>query len=770
MRFCLTFLARRFTNKNMKTELLAPAGDIECAYAALHFGADALYLGLKNFSARATATNFSEDELNEITAYAHYLHRKIYVTVNTLLQEAELPDLIRMLDICSRYKVDAVILQDLGVARVIKEQYKELEMHASTQMAVHNYEGALTLKELGFSRVVLARELTLDEINKIASIEGLETEVFIHGALCYSYSGICQFSSVEYGKSANRGKCLYPCRACFETKDGSEHIFSMKDMALEKDILRLKATSLKIEGRKKSALYVAAVTDYYRQILDGEKPDIKKAENIKQIFSRPWCKFHLNGKIKEVVDPDFVGHRGLLIGQIESIQKGKFNFKPTHDIGRFDGLQIDVKGDEKPFGFSVQKMYQNKKSVLNAKKGELTEIELPKGYPFLTKGMPIYLASSSFVKGAYNFNRPKAKEFQNKINISVVVDILKDRVCAKSGKAYFEIKGAFDKAVAEQKVYDAFKGSFEKTGDTLFDLQKFELNNPEKLFVPLSVINELRRGLYQNIVPEFKNGQLPKVSEPIKNKKAGFVIKVDRLEYIEKIDVQKFDEIIYLISEKIDFEKIKKIPKNKLRIALPAVCRNPDVFKKSIAELLQQGYKKWEISNYWGLTVLKEKNIDLSFGPFLYMMNTQALMMAFNLKASRISFSIEDTIMNIKDLALKSPVKTSFIIYQDVPLFTSAVCIRNGDCSQCKRDKKWIDLNYKGNSYHALSTACQTMLFKEDPYCAASLAKEINSTYYQMDFCYKSYNSTEVFDITQKLMNFIDIHSSTKANLLKTSI
>ena len=207
----------------MKQELLAPAGDIEAGYAALYYGADAVYLGLQKFSARATATNFDEKNLNEFTAYAHHLGRKVYAAINTVVQEHELPDLLETLDICSRCKIDAVILQDLGVARIIKQSYPELELHASTQMAVHNKEGALFLQSLGFSRVVVARELTLPEIKEIASIEGLETEAFIHGALCYSYSGLCQFSALEMGRSANRGKCLYPCRACFE-KDGKRNI------------------------------------------------------------------------------------------------------------------------------------------------------------------------------------------------------------------------------------------------------------------------------------------------------------------------------------------------------------------------------------------------------------------------------------------------------------------------------------------------------------------------------------------------------------------
>ena len=160
----------------MKTELLAPAGDIEAGYAALFYGADAVYLGLQQFSARATATNFSEENLNEFVGYAHHLGRKVYAAVNTLVQEKELSDLLKSLDICSRCKVDAVILQDLGVARIIRESYPELEMHASTQMAVHNKEGALALQKEGFSRVVVARELTQGEIKEIAAVPGLETE------------------------------------------------------------------------------------------------------------------------------------------------------------------------------------------------------------------------------------------------------------------------------------------------------------------------------------------------------------------------------------------------------------------------------------------------------------------------------------------------------------------------------------------------------------------------------------------------------------------
>ena len=450
-----------------KQELLAPAGDVEAGYAALYYGADAVYLGLSKFSARATAVNFDEPTLDEFTAYAHNLKRKVYVALNTVLQESELPELINSLDICTRCKVDGLIIQDLGVARVMQEKYPWFEMHASTQMAVHNKEGALLLQKMGFKRVVLARELTKEEITEISAIEGLETEAFIHGALCYSYSGLCQFSALEYGRSANRGKCLYPCRACFKSAEGKEnHLFSMKDMALREDILKLPADSLKIEGRKKSALYVAAVTDYYRQILDGKGADINREERIKQIFSRPWCKFHFNGKDKTVIDRDFVGHRGLLIGEAEAVLYGKLRFKTAYKIARHDGLQIDAAGNEKPFGFSIQKLFVGKKNVYEAPKNTFVEVELPPKYPHINMGAKIYLASSSEVKGAYPYTRPKPKEFKNTYPIEVNVEVNAGKLYAGCGDFSVEINGNFLPADNLLKSAEAVQKAFAKTGET----------------------------------------------------------------------------------------------------------------------------------------------------------------------------------------------------------------------------------------------------------------------------------------------------------------
>ncbi|NLG35824.1 MAG: U32 family peptidase [Lentisphaerae bacterium] len=255
-------------------ELLAPAGEKASAYAAFAFGSDAVYTGLPRFSARAEAVNLTPRDLEEVVAYAHSLPRprRVYITLNTLIREAELPDLIRSLALCDDSGADAVIVQDFGVARLARTHFPALRLHASTQMALHNLEGVRAAVRLGFRRVTLARELTLDEIRDIARQSPGEIETFLHGALCYSYSGLCLYSALLRDRSGNRGACAYPCRDTFfsvsETgpnlngiykyhsySDGAKGglIFSMKDLAGHASLpglARAGVASLKIEGRK----------------------------------------------------------------------------------------------------------------------------------------------------------------------------------------------------------------------------------------------------------------------------------------------------------------------------------------------------------------------------------------------------------------------------------------------------------------------------------------------------------------------------------------
>ena len=685
----------------MKHELLSPAGNIEAGYAALFYGADAVYLGLNKFSARANADNFTFDELNEFTAYAHHLHRRVFVALNTILSDDEIDELPATFSALDKAKVDGIIVQDLGVAYLIKKFLPDVELHASTQMAVHNLEAAKFLYEQGFKRVVLARELTLNEIKKIAeALPDLDLEVFIHGALCYSYSGQCLFSALEYGMSANRGRCVYPCRAEFSV-DGCKklHLFSMKDLALEEKVLQIPSLSLKIEGRKKSPLYVAAVTNYYRHLLDGKKKDLNEADDIKQIFSRPWCNFHFNGKDKDVVDENFVGHRGLLIGKVQNITKNRLQFKTSHKIARYDGLQIDVVGDEKPFGFGIKNLFMNGKSEFEVAAKSFVEVELPKERPVLNVGAPIYLASSSEVKGKYDYKKPKIGEYKNAYPLAVKIEIEKEKIWAMAENTAVFIAGNFEPAQNTEKTVEAAQKSFNKTGGTDFSLQSLEVFNPHNLFIPASVLNDLRRKLFDAVKVEEKHFDFPKVL-PAKEASEPQEIRIFPLDFSSSVE---------------KWQSLRD--KDERWCVLPHVCRNTEKLEQIIKQFYDAGVRKFVAENYYAFEILKKyKDIKIMSGSFIYVMNRYAAEYLRELGVCQATIALEISPENTKKLLMSSPLPLIQVIRARPPLFTSAVCIRENKCKDCKGGTKYYTLKKDGREYEAKSQDCQTEVFAKNLY------------------------------------------------------
>ena len=516
-----------------------------------------------------------------------------------------------------------------------------------------------------------------------------------------------------------------------------------------------------------NALYVAAVTDYYRNILDGNGALREKAQNIKQIFSRPWCKFHFKGKNKEVTDKKFVGHRGLFIGKIASVNGKQISFITNYKIAKHDGIQIDVEGNEKPYGFSLQNMRVDGKNVWQAMEGCKVEVWMPNRVEGLKKGAAVYLASSSDVKGSYGYSKPRPGEFANKFGIEVEVEIFADKVVAKIDDTFSEIKGVFEVAKNEAKTIEAIKTAFGKTGDTKFELVNIKIYNEKSLFVPISVLNELRRKLYEKFEPDYQYKVLDIVETRDMPKVSKWVVKIDDVKKAELLDWNKIDEVILLIDKNFSVEQIGVLPKNKVRIALPAIARNIKDFEPLISKLLDMGYKKWEIANYWGLSVLPLKKIDLSFDNLIYMFNVQASQMAKEMKADRITLPVEDNLQNIKNMAMEAALKTTLVVYQDVPLFTSAVCIRENSCKDCDGKVKWIYLEKDGKKYEALSKDCQLMMFDKKPFCIAEEAKEVRADFYRADFLYKNYSASEVAEIFEKLFRFEDVGASVKGNIAR---
>ena len=362
-----------------KIEVLAPAGTIESLYAAINKGADAVYLGGNKFSARAYASNFDNENMQKAIDYAHSYGVKIYVTINTILKENEIEEAVRYVGYLYEIGADALIIQDLGLFKRIKEEYPDLELHASTQMTIHNGEAAIYFKEKGFHRLVLSREMTIEEIKHISTDLNIETEMFVHGAICVSYSGQCLMSSIIGGRSGNRGRCAQPCRMEYTLKgeksgEQKGHLLSPKDMCTiddVKDIVESGTHSLKIEGRMKRPEYVAGVVDNYRKAVDKvlfkTKYNVQEGKGqLLQLFNRSgFTNAYLKGNTgKDMMSFNSPKNAGVPLGLVD--KAGEIKLKESLSLG--DGIRYRDKG------FSVSKILLNGKEVTSANRGDVVKL------------------------------------------------------------------------------------------------------------------------------------------------------------------------------------------------------------------------------------------------------------------------------------------------------------------------------------------------------------------------------------------------------------
>ncbi|MBO4643616.1 MAG: U32 family peptidase [Alphaproteobacteria bacterium] len=761
-------------------ELLAPAGQIESGYAAFSYGADAVYLGLTRFSARAEAENFTPEALVGFVRYAHTLKKKVLIAVNTVFFDDEKADLIETLQDVRSAGADGVIVQDLGTARLIKNYFPELRLHASTQLAVHNRDGVEALRDMGFKRVVLARELTLDEIKDICRVPGIEKEVFIHGALCYCYSGLCLFSSIYAGRSANRGKCVYPCRESFHIDGRNKHVFSMKDLAQNENVLLLEqagVTALKIEGRKKSPLYVAAVTDYYRSILDGEKNKTvlqEKRDKISCIFSRPTTELFLkNRRNFNVIDTDIVGHRGLMLGIIKNCNKRGDNrfvsFKTAAAVGRYDGIQIDLPKEERPFGFSAETLRVNGKNVFEVKAGQTVEIALPENAPFIPVGATVYLSSSNAVKSAFPYTKPRETEpFIGNIEVTVNVD--GRFVAAHSAGQTVSVAGQFSAAKSVETAENAVRKAFEKTGGTGLVLKSLEIENPDKLFVPLSVLNELRRGLYERVGIELSQTaaeQKAKEKEDILSRESVSATSSDlKPSYSVKTDDEVFfktliesedlplDEIVFLLSPKTDLSLFEPKKADKIRFALPVVARSWEMqaLKEKIKTLTSKGFRKFETANVWGLNALKNKSVDFSCDWPVYVANLSAARGVLETGAS--SFVVSPETPEPETLFKAFPEQATGVIYQDPPLFVSESCPYAALESKCQNcgGNRIEELKSRYGTFISVMKNCRHFLLGEHPRLKKQEMLKAGARRLRLEFLYRNEKPEQRTDILRRLI------------------
>lgn len=671
-----------------RSELLAPAGDFQTALAAFEAGADAVYCGLADFSARAFATNFTFEELENLLAVARRSEKKVYVTFNTLLDEDLFDGAIETLARLEDLRPDGVIVQDLGVAKLIRDNFPSLALHASTQLVAHNLEGVLALKDLGFVRVVLARELSIEEISSIAKrCGGMELEVFIHGALCYSLSGLCLFGAMEKGRSGNRGKCPYCCRQSYDGR----YPFSMKDLRVGQDVRKLVeagVVSLKIEGRMKSPLYVASVTKYYRSILDGAKPSVSVSD-LETVFSRRTTQLYLNGKpTEDVIDPDSLGHLGTPIGVVKKVTRDRegfawLRFHTSRALEKHDGLQFDaVDENGKHFGMAIREMRQaiSRRLVFEVNAGVDVEILLDETIEReLKPGMKIYCSMSNAVKRRFPTPSYRPSDYPGILGLDVIVTISKDKVTARDdgfGGSEVSIEGRFEPAKNPDKTRDAAQRAFSKLGGTRCSLRALRVEDPERLFVPTSVLNDLRRDLVEKLDALRENAIHGKIERAQLEDFGGAAECVSKKRVKVRLDQPvppgAWDEVIVVVEPSFsNFSNFADLPN--LRLALPVYTSEPafNKLRSLVKRLVREGYAKWECADLSTLRLLKQVGVtDITADWTLYAFNQRALAELSALGVKRFVASPENSRENLQYLA-ESGYDVEFLVQQSTPLFMS---------------------------------------------------------------------------------------------------
>lgn len=539
-------------------ELLAPVGNKEAFYAAIANGANAVYLGLNKHNARAYADNFSLDNLKEYVDFAHLRNVKVYVTLNTIAYDTELEEIYSMVDALASLNVDAIIVQDLAVLNYAANTYKSLEVHASTQMGIDDVYGAKFLKELGVTRVVLARETPLEIIKEIKQKADIEVESFIHGALCVSYSGNCFMSAAIGERSGNRGRCAGCCRKLYtliDTKSNkrikSGYLLSMKDLNVSKNIKKDMSfiDSFKIEGRMKEESYVAAVTNIYRHILDNEKVDYS---DLDKVFNRTYTKGFINNEdSKDITNVSRPNNFGYPIGKIIKTYENKIWIKLDNQI-LSQGDTIRIENDtsfEDDVNIVITKMFDNNYKLINSS-DKLVMLYTEKK---VKENSLVYKIKDINFNKTLNLGN-KIKEYK-KLGISLSISIKFDeqillKVTYKDHTVYQKSEYIVCKSQSKPTTKEDIFAHISKLNDTPYYIENLDIVLDDEVFVPVKVINDLRR----DVIAKLNSSRLN--LKVIKNKKQNQIIPKENIEINPTLMIQVSTPEQYEFVKNLGYENI----------------------------------------------------------------------------------------------------------------------------------------------------------------------------------------------------------------------
>lgn len=617
-----------------RVELLAPAGNYDSFIGAINAGADAIYVGGERFSARAFADNFDTDTLCGCIKYAHLFGKRVYLTLNTLIKEAEFGDIYEYVKPFYLAGLDGVIIQDFGVLRFLKAHFPNMELHASTQMAVTGPEFVGMCKELGISRVVPARELALEEL-KLIRDAGIEVECFIHGAMCYCYSGMCLMSSILGGRSGNRGKCAQPCRLPYQITAANQSLkerytLSLKDMCTMEHIpalIEAGMDSFKIEGRMKRSEYAAGVTALYRKYID-------------KYYQNPDAPFGISEEDRYVLEHLYMR------SELQDGYLFKHNGREmvTKDAPSYQGLEEAILAD-------IKQKYLGYTRKVNV-----------------------------FVYGYFEVGKESSLTISTADGISVTV-------CG----------GIVDAASNAPATRESISKQLSKLGNTHFSLEHMEISLLGDCFVPNGVLNGMRRAALDKLEQEIILHNFPQLSlrEPVSDsykapeyekpvsKEQGISVLVRTGKQLETLCAHSafaFVEMLYLEDEAMDaYLRDTGLIKKETEVvyAMPYILRtkHTPAMKRYLQELYRAGVKQLLVRNVEELSLVWKGLDDISFQVItdasLYVWNRQAYQ-TFSEYASRVTLPFE---LNNKELRALRSGKTEQVIYGYIPLMVTANCI-----------------------------------------------------------------------------------------------
>lgn len=655
------FLFYRMNMRNRDFELLAPAGNINIFKAVIEAGADAVYVGGSMFGARAYANNFDEEELLYAIDYAHLKGVKVYLTVNTLLKNDEIEKLYDYLLPFYERGLDAVLVQDLGALKLIHDRFPDLAIHTSTQMTVTGIDGVRFLKQFGVQRVVMAREVSLAEMKEIHEKCGMEIEAFVHGALCYSYSGQCLFSSMLGGRSGNRGRCAQPCRLpyCVGNKKDT-YILSLKDMCGIKDLQKLKESgvySLKIEGRMKQAGYASGVVAYYRRYIDSMKEvSDKDYKNIAGLGNR--CGF---------TDKYYFEHNGT---DMVTFEKPNFVSDASDELPQFSKIKI-----------------QGKLTLKEAEPGALTVS--CGGYRFTSYMDPVSHALKAPAERKNVAERISKTgdtpfEFEN-IDITMDNDI-------------FVPNGALNKLRREaiEGLQNEILMQYKRTASASYGWKSKKTSEIKPYGNP-KVIASVRDGKQLYRLLEYDN-----ISE----------IYIDSSKYGRRDFVKEFNDDVFCVNN----------AEKKAYLALPVIFRRStrDYFETISDQLKKIDFEGFIVRNYeeffWVKTRFAGKKIVTDHNMYTY--NDMAKSMFFDNGADADTMPLE---LNQKEINRRNNKGSQMIIYGYYPLMVSAQCVHKNSY-KCDRTPQITYLKDRYNKifpvwnncsecYNIIYNSCPTVLF-----------------------------------------------------------